>query len=122
MVLFYVCDVDPTINYGLLMRPLALFGDFLIVQEFRVHFKLISDVSDDLVELVRDHLLLIRDQRGIRMRPFLLENIHLACIIPLILNYSSLYHSTASSSVPLGEREVHKAGKEDKVCSIEGIR
>lgn len=57
LVLFYVYSIDLTINYSLLMRSLALFGDFLKVQEFRIHLKLISDVPDNLVELVRDCLI-----------------------------------------------------------------
>lgn len=100
------------------MRSLALFGNFLIVQELRIHFKLISGIPDDLVELVRD-LLLIWKQRGIRLRPFLLEGVHCAGLISLILNDSSLYQFVAS--VPLGEREEYKAGEEDKVRTIEGI-
>lgn len=57
LVLFYVCSIDLTINYSLLMRSLALFGDFLKEQEFRIHLKLISDFPDNLVELVRDCLI-----------------------------------------------------------------
>jgi hypothetical protein len=118
LVLFYVCGINLTIYYRLLVWSIALFGDFLIVQEFRIHFKLISSLPDDLVELVRD-LLLILKQRGIRLRPFLLEGVHRTGLVSLILNNSSLYHFVAS--VPLGEREEYKAGEEDKVRPIEGI-
>lgn len=118
LVLFYVCGIDLTINYSFLVRSLTLFGDFLIVQELRIHFKLICGVPDDLVELVRD-LLLIWKQRGIRLRSFLLEGVNRAGLVSLILNDSSLYHFVAS--VPLGEREEYKAGEEYKVRPIQGI-
>ena len=117
LVLFYVCSIDPAISYSLLVRSLALFGDFLKVQEFRIHLKLISGISDDFVELVRD--LLIWKQRGIGLRSFFLEGAHRKGLVSVILNDTSFYHFVAS--VPLGEREEYKAGQEDKVRSVEGI-
>jgi hypothetical protein len=117
LVLFYVCSLDSAINYSLLVRSLSFFGDFLKVQEFRIHLKLISGVSDDFVEFFRD--LLIWKQRGIGLRPFLLEGAHRMGLVSVILNNPSLYHTVAS--IPLGEREEYKAGQEDKVHTVKGI-
>lgn len=117
LIFFNVCSIDLTINYSLLVGSLALFGDFLKVQEFRIHLKLISGVSDDFVELFRD--LLIWKQRGIGLRPFLLEGAHRMGLVSVILYDSSLYHTVAS--IPLGEREEYKPRQQEKVRTVEGI-